>query len=265
MVTFKNKDITIFQSPLYQTNASVSETEDLILVVDPTTLPNEIIKIRNYISEIRKNRPVYVLFTHSDWDHILGYNSIENVNYIGSDKLSHSPDKDKIIDQIKTFDDQYYLQRDYEVSYPSIDYIVSKDNQTLTVGDTTITFYTSPGHTNDGVFAVVEPLGVLITGDYLSDIEFPYIYFNSYNYEETMDKVDTILENHVVKLLVPGHGNPTDDISEIVKRKTSSLGYIRELRNALVDKDENRADKLLKGWQFPQIMKSYHDENKKNY
>lgn len=262
MIIYKNKNITIFQSPLYQTNSSVIETDDMILVVDPTTLPHEIIEIRNYISNIRKHRPVYVLFTHSDWDHILGYNGIKDVIYIGSEKLNIRNDKERIIKQIKSFDDQYYLLRDYEVCYPNIDFIINKDKQQLIIGDTTITFYTSPGHTDDGIFTVVEPIGILITGDYLSDIEFPYIYYSSYMYENTMNKVDNILKNHLINLLVPGHGNPTENYQEIIKRKTYSLEYIYELRSALKNNNEQRADQLLNGWQFPRIMRAFHKENK---
>lgn len=262
MIIYKNRDIAIFQSPLFQTNASIIETEEMVLVVDPTTLPHEIIEVRNYVSNIRRHRPVYVLFTHSDYDHILGYNSIEDVSYIGSERMMSRDDKKRIVEQIKSFDDQYYLIRDYEVSYPHIDYVVDKDGQQLIIGNTTITFYTSPGHTDDGLFAVIEPMGILVSGDYLSDIEFPYIYHNSYDYESTMAKVDTILTNHAINLLVPGHGNPTKDRQEIIKRKISSLEYIHELRSALENDDEERADKLLNEWQFLGVMSEYHKGNK---
>ncbi|WP_273226976.1 MBL fold metallo-hydrolase [Geosporobacter ferrireducens] len=262
VILFKNKYINIFQSPLFQTNSSIIETEDMVLVVDPTTLPHEIIEIRNYVSSIRKDRPVYVFFTHSDWDHILGYNGIGEVIYIGSEKMMIRNDKERILEQINSFDDQYYLVRDYEVSYPHINYLVSKDGQQLKIGNTTITFYTSPGHTDDSLFAIIEPIGILLSGDYLSDIEFPYIYHNSYEYENTMNKVDSILLNHSINLLVPGHGNPTEDSQEILKRKTDSLAYIRELRSSLKNEDEQRADKLLQGWQFPKIMGEFHKGNK---
>ncbi|SCY97126.1 MBL fold metallo-hydrolase [Alkaliphilus peptidifermentans] len=262
MILYKNKNITIFQSPIYQTNTSIIETEDMVLVIDPTTLPHEIIEIRNYVSSIRKNRPTYVLFTHSDWDHILGYNSIGDVMYIGSEKITTRDDKKRISEQIKSFDDQYYLIRDYEVGYPHIDYLVNKDGQQLKIGNTIITFYTSPGHTEDSVFTIIEPIGIFLSGDYLSDIEFPYIYSSSYAYENTMTKVDNILQHHSIHLLIPGHGNPTEDCQEILKRKTASLYYIHELRSALENEDDKRADKLLEEWQFPKIMGEYHKGNK---
>ncbi len=262
MILYKNKNITIFQSPLFQTNASVIETEDMVLVVDPTTLPHEVIEIRNYVSSICKDRPIYVLFTHSDWDHIIGYNGIGEVICIGSEKMMIRDDKERIIEEIKSFDDQYYLIRDYEVDYPHIDYLVNKDGQQFKIGNTIITFYTSPGHTKDGIFTIIEPGGIFLSGDYLSDIEFPYIYSSSHAYENTMTKVDNILKQHSINLLIPGHGNPTEDCQEILKRKTDSLGYIHELRSALENEDEKRAEKLLEGWQFPKIMEEFHRGNK---
>jgi len=257
----KNK-ITIFQSPLYQTNATVIETDDMILLVDPTTLPHEIVEIRNFITSIRKDLPVYLLFTHSDWDHILGYNGIEDVICIGSEKLNTNIDKGRIVDQIKKFDDQYYLVRDYEVAYPKLDYVVFEDQQQLIIGGTTVTFYLAKGHTDDGIFAVVEPVGTLITGDYLSDIEFPYIYFSSYKYEETMDKLDSILKSHTIDFMIPGHGNPTEDSAEMMRRKIFSLDYIHELRSSVMNNDQAGADRLLEGWRFPIIMREFHEGNK---
>jgi hydroxyacylglutathione hydrolase len=36
MIQFKNEQVTVFQSALYQTTSTVVETNDLILIIDPT-------------------------------------------------------------------------------------------------------------------------------------------------------------------------------------------------------------------------------------
>jgi glyoxylase-like metal-dependent hydrolase (beta-lactamase superfamily II) len=261
VITFKNKHITIFQSPIYQTNSSVIETDDMILVVDPTTLPHEVVKIRDYVTRVRKDLPVYLFFTHSDWDHILGYNGIGEAKCIGAERMITREDKEQILAQITSFDDQYYLVRDYEVRYPHIDYVVNRDGQQLKIGNTTMTFYASTGHTDDSLFATIEPAGILLSGDYLSDIEFPYIYHSSHDYENTLNKVEDILLNHSPGLLVPGHGNLAEDCQEILRRKSASLAYIHELRSSLEEEDEERADMLLHGWRFPKVMGEFHKGN----
>ena len=90
MIQYKSENITVFQSALFETTSTVIETEDVILVVDPTWLPQEVENIRNYVNSIRNHRPIYLIFTHSDYDHIIGYKAFSGVITIGSQELSES-------------------------------------------------------------------------------------------------------------------------------------------------------------------------------
>ncbi|MNI65215.1 hypothetical protein D3C73_1207080 [compost metagenome] len=162
---------------------------------------------------------------------------------------------------MKAFDDDYYLKRPYESSYPSVDYIVEQEGQTLQFGDLKLICYTAPGHTDDGLFTLVEPLGLFIAGDYLSDVEFPYIYDSSRAYEDTLGKVEGLLERHPVKLLIPGHGEPADSLPEIVKRRDAGLYYIRSLRGAVAAGDQAASSRLIEGCAFPRNMIKFHRAN----
>ena len=259
MIHYSSQSIKVFQSVLYQTNSTVIETENLILVVDPNWLPNEIEEIKNYIKAKQNNKPIYLLFTHSDYDHIIGYKAIENVITIASVDFANNERKDEIIEQIRSFDDQYYIKRNYKIEYPKIDHIIFEDGQKLMLGDTTITFYKANGHTEDGLFAVIEPLGLFIAGDYLSDVEFPFIFTNSYDYEKTLLKINDILKKHKVELLIPGHGNVGKGVNEILKRQNDSLNYILKLREQL--KNNKPIDNLIQDYSFPRFLKKMHQEN----
>lgn len=261
MIQYKSKNVVVFQSALFQTTSTVIETEDVILVIDPSWLPHEVESIRNYVNSIRDNRRIYLIFTHSDYDHIIGYKAFSGVITVGSEALSESDDKEKIIEQIKSFDDEYYLSRDYEIEYPRIDLLVHEESQIIKIGETVITFYKSPGHTKDGIFIVVEPLGVLLVGDYLSNIEFPFIYYSSTEYENTLLKINNILDKHKINLLIPGHGLVTGDYKEILHRQQESLKYIKELRKAIIKNSQKEIEKLLDGCLFPGFMKKSHYEN----
>lgn len=262
MIQYKSKNVTVFQSSLFETTSTVIETDDIILVVDPTWLPHEVESISNYVNSIRQCRPIYLIFTHSDYDHIIGYNAFIGAITVGSEELNKRADKEKIINEIKDFDDEYYLTRDYSIEYPIINLAIKEDNQVLKVGETTITFYKSKGHTDDGIFIIVEPLGVLLVGDYLSNIEIPFIYYSSLEYENTLLKIDKILQNHNIKLLVPGHGLITGEYDEIIRRQQESLKYIRELRNAVLNNAQKKIDDMIEGCLFPRFMKKCHYENR---
>jgi hydroxyacylglutathione hydrolase len=261
MIKFKEGQITVFESALFRTTSTVVINDNLILVVDPNWLPQEVKEIQEFVQANRKNQPLYLLFTHSDYDHIIGYGAFSEAKVIASEAFQNNKEKEKSIDGILQFDDEYYITRDYKIEYPKSDIIVRKDGQKLQIGNTTLTFYLAPGHNPDGFFTIIEPLNIWIAGDYLSNEEFPYIYFSSRDYEQTLKKVDSILETHNINLLIPGHGDIAFDIEEIQKRKTENLQYISDLRASLTEGKNFDLKKLWKKYRFPRIMKRFHEGN----
>lgn len=260
MIQHSANGVTVFQSSLYNTTSTVLETSSFVLVVDPTWLPEEVEEIRRFASDIRGSRPLYLLFTHSDWDHIIGYKAFPDAVTIGSRVFDNHPDKVGILEQICTFDSRKDLRRNYEIAYPVIDIVIQKDGQQLHVGDSTFTFYLAPGHTECGIFCIIEPYGLFLAGDYLSNIEFPYIYFDSRSYEETLHKVGSILQSHKINLLVPGHGQCTSEELEIRRRHQTSLNYIQTLRELLKEDQQQSIDRMLLEYDLPG-MKSSHEYN----
>jgi hydroxyacylglutathione hydrolase len=253
--------IHLFQSALFQTNAAIIETEDLLLVVDPNWLPAEVENIRQHVENIRRNRPVFLLFTHSDYDHIIACKAFENVTTIASAAFVQNKDKNKVLKQIRQFDDSYYIRRDYPILYPAIDYVVEKDGQTLQVGNTELIFYLAPGHNPDGIIAYVQPGGYLVAGDYLCEVEFPYIYHSSTEYEATLDKFGLILQEKTISLLIPGHGTTTTDTDEIYQRLSTSRRYITDLRHHVLTGTDFDTAALLKQYRFPVIQRKFHVAN----
>lgn len=251
--------MTIFQSVLYKTTSLVIQAEDCIIVADPNLLPDEVLEIRQYVDKIKEDRPIYLIFTHSDWDHIVGYGAFKDAVVIAHEAFVAREDREEIINQILQFDDQYYLDRNYPILYPSVDILVREDGQVLEIGDTKMTFYKAEGHTDDGIFVVVEPLGIWIAGDYLSDVEFPFIYYNSEKYEQTIGKTDRILGSHSINLLVPGHGTATNIKEEIIFRKVLSYRYIQELRKTIHKNIDHQF--LIQGYKYKQDQISSHLEN----
>lgn len=261
-IAFKNNNITVFQSALVQTNTTIVETKDLVLVVDPNWLPQEVDQVANHVEEIKNERSIYLLFTHSDFDHVLGYSAFSDVETIASLGVKEQPEKEAIIEKVKAFDAQLYIKRPYPLKYPVIDHVIQEDGQQLTIGDTVFTFYLSPGHTSDGLFTVIDSVGALIAGDYLTDVEFPFIK-DSRDYENTLEKVDAIIENHRVRLLIPGHGQPTEDMDDIHKRKQADLRYIRMLKAAVLNNDYGEVEQYIRGYDFIDgIISSHHDNVK---
>ncbi|MBY0098168.1 MBL fold metallo-hydrolase [Mesobacillus maritimus] len=263
MIIWKDESITLFRSSLYETISSVIVTNDCVIVVDPCWLPHEIIEIKQYVEDVRQNRPLFLLFTHSDFDHIIGYGAFPEVKVIASQAFADKPsqEKERIIEEIKSFDDDYYITRDYRISYPEVDFPILDNEQSMQIGQTKLTFFQASGHNDDGLFTIIEPLGIFIAGDYFSDIEFPYIYFNSKEYEKTISLLDDILPKFNIQLLVTGHGNPTRDPAEMKNRQQASLSYIKKMREYVKENNESGSLSLIEGCKFPRNMKKFHKQN----
>ena len=263
MILYHQDQLTVFQSALFQTNSAIIEGDGFVLVVDPTWLPQEVEDIAAHVREIRASRDLYLLFTHSDFDHILGGGAFPDAITIASQNFVDNPNKERSVQAVRAWDSEYYIQRPYTASYPDINIVAASDGQELVIGETRLTFYAAPGHNPDGLFTVVEPHGILVAGDYLSDIEFPYIYQSSTAYEETLGKLDGILERHAVRVLVPGHGQVATDPGQMRERQWQSFKYIAVLRGLLAQENHAAIDEMLAGCAFPMGMKSFHEGNQR--
>lgn len=257
MLHFKENKLTVFQSALYQTTSAVIELDTAVVLTDPTWLPKEVEQIKDYVHTIRGERDLYIIYTHSDFDHIIGAGAFPDATVIASEAFHLNPHKEKVLQEIRDFDQQYYIERQHAVLYPEVDKIIKEDGETLTLGEATLTFYKAPGHTNDGIFTVIEPYGIFLSGDYLSDVEFPFITSSYQDYIHTIDKAVWIMKHHDIRFHVPGHGSAADDRQEIMERVDFSKNYLRRLKNA----DQQLEEKLRTTFQFYEGMKNAHEEN----
>jgi hydroxyacylglutathione hydrolase len=264
-ILFDSPQVRVFQSALFQTNATVVTTDDLVLVVDPNWLPAEIAEIRQFVeTQSKGKKPVYLLFTHSDYDHIIGYHAFSDIaeSVIASHAFVENVGKETTLQQIRDFDDEYYIERNYPIEYPSVSHIISHDGQTLKIGETELTFFNAVGHNPDGIFTIVNGQ-YWIAGDYLCGVEFPYIYHSSMDYEKTLHKTNKILQDFDIQLLISGHGAPTTEKSDILKRQKDAFEYIDAVRESIRDNLFFDFDAYIayKGYRFPRIMRKFHEGN----
>lgn len=260
-IIFRDPNVTIFQSALFQTNSTVVRTEDVVLVVDPAWLPEEVANIRHYVESIREDRSLFLIFTHSDFDHIIGFKAFKADKVFMSDAMANNPQKEAVLSQMNEFDQQYYIKRPYPLEYPEGDFMVYRDGVQYRHNNTKMAFYLTPGHTSDSMMVVVWQLGLCIAGDYLSDIEFPFIYHSSIDYEQTLHKLPRIHDRNWFTRLIPGHGNPSLSITDWLQRRTESLAYLYAVRESIATEVPFDTDSLWKRYEFPHLQIKYHEQN----
>lgn len=263
MIQYQNPHTCIFESALFRTTSTVIQTPDLVLMVDPNWLPREVADIQTYVRNIRRERPLYVLYTHSDYDHIIGSGAFPAATVIASHALAHHPNKVAQLQRTLAWDEARYIRRDYAITYPEVDIVAAQDAQQLAIGSTNLTFYLAPGHTSDGLFTIVEfaDQRIFIAGDYVSNIEFPFIYHSSYEYEQTLEKARQIIDNQNLTLLIPGHGDATSNKIDMLDRVQESEAYIQSLRTAIEQGQAFPEAKLWQRYAFPAGMRKEHEEN----
>lgn len=260
-IIYRDPSVTIFQSALFQTNSTVVLTPDCVLVVDPAWLPEEVLDIRNYVESIRGERPIFLIFTHSDYDHILGYGAFEAERVFVSKAMENNPDKAGRIEQVLDFDDKFYVQRPYPIEYPVGNFVVFRDGVQFKQGNTKLTFYLTPGHTADSMMVIVWQLGLCIAGDYLSNVEFPFIEYSSIAYEATLEKLLLIHDRNWFTRLIPGHGDPALTIDEWLHRRIESLAYIYALRESIATGIPFDDSSLWSRYRFPRLQQAFHESN----
>ena len=262
-IAYESADVIIFESALFRTATTLLRGDDYLLLVDPNWLPLELDTIADKIEEWRSDRQPYLLFTHSDYDHIIGYRRFPGFRTIGSFNFTQNPTKGKALDQIWEFDDSNYILRDYSIDYPQIDLVVRSEAERWRIGKDAYIFCQARGHNADGIITFNQSKGILIVGDYLSNIEFPYLYDSVDFYHNTLDRLEAIIDSGEVRLLISGHGDSTTDQAEMRKRLDDSHAYLADLEAAVRSGRPFDFDRLMQRFDFPQIMRKFHEGNLK--
>ncbi|MFZ4635675.1 MAG: MBL fold metallo-hydrolase [Saprospiraceae bacterium] len=260
-ILFRDPNITVFQSALYQMNTTVIHTDDVVMVIDPGILPQEVKAIQQLVYEKRGDKPLYLFFTHSDFDHILGYRAFSPNRTFMTEAMANNPQRDALLAEAKAFDERYYLRRHYPLEYPQGNFLVYKDGVQFRIGQTKLSIFLMPGHTADSMMVIIWQLGLLVAGDYLSDLEFPFITHSSVDYIESLLKLNDVHDRNWFTRVVPGHGSMTFDMESWMNRQQEGLAYIYALRESISTGVPLDEESIWSRYPMHQSLKPYHDEN----
>jgi glyoxylase-like metal-dependent hydrolase (beta-lactamase superfamily II) len=272
--TFRDdgRGLVVFTSDLWQTNSVVLECGDGLMVFDPTYFPREIDAIHQYAAAA-PGRERLCVFTHGDWDHIVGFPVFADWETLGHPAVASADEatKRKTLAEIADLDARWYVPRPAEaLTYPRIDKPV-KDKAVLGVSGEPVRFYHVPGHTDDGIAAVFERKQLLIAGDYLSELEFPFVNHSLGAYRKTLERFKRLIDRYHIDLVAGGHGPPAVGKPEIERRLKRDLAYLDALAQQVTQhtrdglRDERLqaalAGMLFDGQPIPASQQAFHREN----
>lgn len=217
-------DIYIFTSDLYaQVTAGVIITTLGAILIDTLVYPEETRQIRRFIEERLGTTVRYVVNTHFHADHTTG-----TCFFRGAQVIAHARCRE-LLDQrgresLERAKTSAVEMRDVELVLPNV---VFDSSLTLYIGNKTLQFWHSPGHSPDSIVCLVKEDQVLFAADTL----MPIPYFVDGSYDDFLASL-TALRRHSFENIVQGHGEIILR-GEVQEKIESDIGYLHALRDAV--------------------------------
>jgi len=216
-----------FESALWQTSSLLFEKDGEAVLVDPGISTAEIARIVARADALGA-RVVAVLATHADWDHVCGIAELPDAEAaMGEATADRVAARDWPLIQERVAKD-HGLEL---AGSPRVDrrLEVGKAHR---VGPFAVETIPLPGHTADGVGFRVRELDLLVLGDYLSAIEFPFVSSLS-AYRATLAGLIDLLRRDPPARVVVGHG-PEHTATEAIAIAEEDLEYLWRLHDAVL-------------------------------
>ncbi len=225
------------QNQGFTANAGFVITEEGVVVFDALGTPSlgaeMIVKIRE-----RTELPItHVVISHYHADHVYGLQAFKDqtrarvIAHSASSTYLQSPDADKRLEQRK------------DALSPWVDdntRVVAPDrtfDEELLVESGQYRFrivHAGPAHAPDDSLMIVEPAGVLFSGDIIQMGRVPYLAseeVDSANWMTAIEKVRALKP----RILIPGHGKASDNAMEALNFTYDYLAYVRNHMGKAVD------------------------------
>jgi glyoxylase-like metal-dependent hydrolase (beta-lactamase superfamily II) len=216
-----------YESALWETTALALHADGQALLIDPCISEAEVATIAADM-DARGLRVRGLLITHADWDHVCGISAFPDVPAIMSRSAAERIASGQAAAEVVR------LGADEGLSWtgaPRAD-LVFDPGEALQVGPFTVETVALAGHTACGAGYRVRELGILAVGDYLSAIEFPFVYASTAAYRATLAALSEELRRDPVALVAPGHGRSLS-AREALAIASEDLGYLYGLKAAV--------------------------------
>lgn len=200
-----HRDVVVVTSRMWQTTATAVRSQGEAMLVDSPYFPDEL----ELLPELLRQAGFAVsalLATHADFDHLLGRLAFPELALgVGGTTAERLRARPGVAQRdLRRADDEHYVTRPVPLSLGAVQALPVPGYVGL--GEQEIELHPTEGHTADGVAVLARFAGVLICGDYLSDVEIPMISpgGSPAAYAVTLARLAPLAEE--AQTVVPGHG-----------------------------------------------------------
>jgi glyoxylase-like metal-dependent hydrolase (beta-lactamase superfamily II) len=217
-----------FEAFLWRTSSLLVLAEAESLVVDPAISVDEVARIGRRAHELAA--PVrHVLITHGDWDHVCGVGGFPDAVVAMGEETAEKVASGAADEAVRRAAEAYGF---VPSGTPRVDHTFQRGSA-LELGAFVVETFPLLGHTADGSGFRLRALGILVVGDYLSAVEFPFA-TSPVAYRMTLAGLIEMLREDPPETVIPGHGPPLA-AEEALGVAEADLGYLRSLQAAVVD------------------------------
>jgi glyoxylase-like metal-dependent hydrolase (beta-lactamase superfamily II) len=223
-----------FESALWQTTSLLLVADAEAVAVDPGITRAEVDAIAARAHALGA-RVTHVLATHADWDHVCGIAAFRDA------VATMGPATAEIVASGEAAEAVAVRAAEVGVEVagaPRADGVL-EPGVAHRVGPFTVETLALAGHTLDGTAYRVRALDVLVVGDHLSAVEFPFA-SSTAAYRATLAALIDLLRRDPPAQVAPGHG-PALTAAEALAVAEADLDYLHALREAVAGAADREA------------------------
>jgi glyoxylase-like metal-dependent hydrolase (beta-lactamase superfamily II) len=229
-------DALVVTSGFWQTNAVALRAGEEAVLIDSPYLPDELDALPSLLAGAGFE-PDGLLATHADFDHLLGRLAFPGMTLgLGESSVERLHREPGAAQRgLRQYDAQFYVIRAAPLALGQVQALPVPGSVEL--GERELDLHPAEGHTPDGMAIFDRELGILVVGDYLSDVEIPWIHEGGSvaDYRATLARLAPLVEQAAT--VVPGHG----------------ALHERETALRLLDEDVDYLDALERGDERPAL------------
>jgi len=211
MLTRIAEGVFVHESEFIQTNSTVVQGRDGVLLIDPGITRADLADLANDLREL--GQPVVAAFsTHPDWDHVLWHPDFGDAPRYGTalnaaamrDLLTHADWKDQVAEGLppEHIDDIPMDRLGLITGLPAGATEIPWDGPTVRIIE-------HRAHASGHAALLIEDRGVLVAGDMLSDTLMPFLDLRAEqpieDYLAALALFDGVADE--VDAVIPGHGS----------------------------------------------------------
>ena len=199
----------VVTSRLWQITATALRAGEEAMLIDSPYFPDELELLPALLRQAGFEIDA-LLATHADFDHLLGRLAFPGLALgVGEPtmlRLRAEPGAAQR--ELRDWDDRNYVRRPRPLALGQVQSLPVPGR--LELGDQELELHIADGHTSDGTAVLAPFAGLLVCGDYLSDVEIPTLNPGGSlkAYRSTLERLRPLVE--AAETVVPGHGSPQE-------------------------------------------------------